>query len=246
MALSAERLPRHEAEALEAFVRGVSWSELWSRRDESFDEQLYDSLVARRVDGEPLAYIIGSTNFYGIDIACGRGVLVPRPETEILVDVALALIADVASPKVIDIGTGTGCIALAIAAHRPDATVFATESSDEALAWARRNLEGSRVRLVRGDLFADCPRADLVVSNPPYVALDAELPPDVRREPAEALFGGRDGNAVLDRIVDGLAGHGAVALEVGTPEQAAHVASRLPDATVHEDLTGRPRVVSCP
>jgi len=237
-------LPRHEAELLEAFVRGVSWSELWSRRDEGFDVAEYNELVARRLAGEPLAYITGRTNFYGIDIECGPGVLVPRPETEILVDVALALIADVPSPTVIDIGTGTGCIALAISTERPDATVYATESSDEALAWARRNIEGSRVRLVRGDLFAGCRRCDLVVSNPPYVVDGADLPADVHREPAQALFGGPDGNAVIDRIIDGVTG--AVALEIGTSEQAAHVVSRLPGARIHEDLTGRPRVVSCP
>jgi len=239
-----ESLPRHEAEVLEAFVRGVSWSELWSRRDEAFDVSRFDELVARRLGGEPLAYITGSTNFYGLEIRCGSGVLVPRPETEILVEVALEMIRGIDAPTVIDIGTGTGCIALAIAAKRPDALVFATESSDEALAWARRNVDGTSVRLVRGDLFAGCPRADLVVSNPPYVAIGAELPADVRREPSAALYGGPDGNEVLDRIVDGLAGHGAVALEIGTREQAVHVASRLPDATIHPDLTGRPRVVS--
>jgi release factor glutamine methyltransferase len=237
-------LPRHEAQALEAFVRGVPWGELWRRRDEPFDVGRYDDLVARRLDGEPLAYLIGSTAFYGIEIACGPGVLVPRPETEILVDVALRLIADVPRPTVIDIGTGTGCVALAIAAHRPDATVYATESSGEAAAWAERNLTGSSAQLVRGDLFADCPAADLVVSNPPYVEDGAVLPADVSREPSEALFAGPEGLDVIDRIIDGLGPHRAVAIEIGTPAQAAHVASRLGGATVGNDLTGRPRVVS--
>jgi len=238
------RLPRHEAEQLAAFALGTTRSEFWARFDEPFDTKLFDELVARRLAGEPLAYIIGSTCFYGIEVACGPGVLVPRPETEVLVDVALELLRGIESPTVIDIGTGTGAIALAIAAHRPDASVWATERSDEALSWAERNLRESAVRLVAGDLFAGSPRADLVVSNPPYIADGTALPADVMREPAAALFAGPDGNDILDRIVDACGDHGAVALEIGTPEQAAHVAGRLANATVHDDLTGRPRVVS--
>jgi release factor glutamine methyltransferase len=236
-------LPRHEAEQLAAFALGITRSEFWSRLDEPFDTTLFDEFVARRLAGEPLAYITGSTSFRGIEIACGPGVLVPRPETEILVDVALGMIREIEAPTVIDIGTGPGAIALAIVAERPDASLWATESSDVALAWAERNLRGSSVRLVAGDLYAGCPRADLVVSNPPYIPTGAELPVDVMREPPEALFAGPDGNDVVDRIIDGHAG-GLIALEIGTPEQAAHVTARLPDATVHEDLTGRPRVVS--
>jgi release factor glutamine methyltransferase len=240
------RLPRHEAELLAAHALGITRSELWSRAGEPFDSPLFDELVARRLGGEPLAYITGSTEFHGIEIACGPGVLVPRPETEILVDVALAMLDGLRAPVVVDIGTGTGAIALAVAKERPEASVWATELSDRALAWAERNLRGSQVHLVAGDLFAGCPRADLVVSNPPYVVSGAELPGDVMREPAEALFAGPDGCDVLDRIVEGAAGHGAIALEIGTPEQAQHVAARLAswsDVRVHDDLTGRPRVV---
>ncbi len=244
--MTVRALPRHEAERLEAFVRGVTWSELWSHRDEPLDTARFDELVARRLDGEPLAYITGSTGFYGLEIVCGPGVLVPRPETEVLVDVALGLLADIASPTVIDIGTGTGCIALAIATKRPDATVFATESSGAAWLWAERNLADSGVRLVLGDLDDGCPDADLVVANPPYVELGAELPPDVLREPAEALFAGERGLDVIDRIIERLPRHGAVALEIGTPEQASYVASRLPGARIRDDLTVRPRVVSAP
>lgn len=239
-------LPAHETQLLEAFVRGVSWSELWSHREEPLDDERFDEVVARRIGGEPLAYITGSTGFYGREIVCGPGVLVPRPETEILVDVALAILEGVDAPTVLDIGTGTGCIALAIVTQRPDATVFATESSAAACVWAQRNLGDSTVRLIAGDLDAGCPVADLVVSNPPYVEAGAELPSDVRREPHEALFAGPRGLDVIDRLLGLAARHHAVAVEIGTPEQAAYVSSGLPDATIHNDLTGRPRVVSSP
>src|SRR5262249_14566314 len=109
---AATRVPRHEAERLAAHALGVGWSALWGRLDEPVDSDRLDALCERRANGEPLAYITGSVVFYGLEIACGPGVLVPRPETETLVDVALELIDGVREPSVFDVGTGTGAIAI--------------------------------------------------------------------------------------------------------------------------------------
>lgn len=237
-------LPRHEAERLAAHGLGTTWSGLWARMDEPVDASALDALASRRLRGEPLAYIEGSTNFYGLEIACGPGVLVPRPETETLVDVALESISDIAAPVVVDVGTGSGAIAIAIAKHRPDAQVWATDASPEAVVWAERNVRthGARVRVVCCDLLEGAPAGDLdlVVSNPPYVSDGTELPPDVMAEPHNALFAGPRGTEVLERLAT--VGCRVLAVEVGTPEQATWFAE-LTDGTVTLDHTGRPRVV---
>ncbi len=251
---------RHEAERLVALALGVGWGDLWARLREPIDEAPHtrlESLVERRCGGEPLAYITGSVVFRGIELECGPGVLVPRPETETLVDVALELIADRRDPIVVDIGTGTGAIAIAVVQARPDADVWATDASSLALDYAARNIETSRVdvQLCRGDLFHALPdrllgSVDLIVSNPPYIPDDAELPADVLAEPAEALRAGPQGDEVLVRLIDGAPGwlnaSGALALEVGTPDQATSLMTAmqvLGTVCVRDDHNGRPRVV---
>ena len=245
--------PRFDAERLAAFALGVSWSDLVVRFDEPLDESTLMTLervLVRREGGEPLAYIERVRGFYGLDLACGPGVLVPRPETETVVDVALELITGVTKPIVVDIGTGAGAIALAIASQRPDAEIVATDISDDALTYARANANaiGLDVWFAVGDLFDAVPdelrgRVDLIVSNPPYVRDDAVLPPDVQAEPAIALFAGPDGTDVLRRIASDAAAWlkpgGAIVLEIGDAEQA----SVLAGGEVRADLTGRPRVV---
>jgi release factor glutamine methyltransferase len=252
--------PRNDAERLAAFALGLRWGELWTRLREPIDEisrSRLEDVLEQRCGGEPLAYIVGSVVFCGVDIACGPGVLVPRPETETLVDVALELIADRREPIVVDIGTGTGAIGIAVARARPHARVWGTDVSPVALSYAARNVEktGVSVQLLDGDLFHALPAdlmgaIDLVVSNPPYIPDDAVLPPDVVAEPAEALRGGPRGDEALVRLVDGVApwlsSHGAVALEVGTHEQAAALASMLDGfakAGMRHDRNERPRVV---
>jgi release factor glutamine methyltransferase len=245
--------PRYDAERLASYALGVRWSDLVLRLDDALDGSTLRTLervLARREGGEPLAYIERVRGFYGLDLACGPGVLVPRPETETVVDVALELIRGVSTPVVVDIGTGTGAIALAIASRRPDAEVVATDVSDDALTYARANANalGLDVWFACGDLFDAVPdalrrRLDLVVSNPPYVRDGTELPPDVRAEPEIALFAGPDGTDVLARIVADasawLKRDGAIVLEIGDEEQARVLA----DGEVRADLTGRPRVV---
>ncbi|MEX2392996.1 MAG: hypothetical protein WD826_00820, partial [Actinomycetota bacterium] len=120
--------PRHDAERLVAHVLDVTWSDLWSRTDDELSPDVaraIDGAIDRRASGEPLGYILGSAVFYGYEIECGPGVLVPRPETETLVDVGLRLIADIAEPVVVDIGCGSGAIAIAIAKKAPHARVIA-------------------------------------------------------------------------------------------------------------------------
>lgn len=250
--------PRHDAERLAAAVLGLEWGGLWTALREPIPAArltALDDALARRAAGEPLAYITGEVVFYGLELVCGPGVLVPRPETETLVDVALELLGGVASPAVADIGTGTGAVALALVSRRPDVRAFATDRSARALAYAAANSArlGLGVELREGDLLEPLPASlrgslDLIVSNPPYVPEGAALPPDVLREPAEALRAGPTGDEVLLRLA-GLAGSwlrpgGAVALEIGTPAQAERIAAALgPAASVVLDHTGRPRVV---
>lgn len=260
LAQSGVASPRHDAERLAARVLGVSWGELWARlRDPVSSEALgrLGGLLSRRLSGEPLGYVLGSVVFHGTELQCGPGVLVPRPETETLVDVALELVAGRPEPVVVDIGTGTGAVAVAVARSRPDARAWATDISEAALRYAERNVEraGVGVSLRRGDLFDALPPAlrggiDLVVSNPPYVPADAVLPADVAAEPPEALLAGPDGDDVLRRIAEArawLRPNGALALEIGTAEQASRVVAMLVSsfeaAGIRDDHTGRPRVV---
>lgn len=248
---------RYDAERLAAHGLGVTWGELWARMRDPIEPEQLDGLLDRRRSGEPLSYILGSAVFCGIELECGPGVLVPRPETETLVDVALELITGREAPVVVDIGTGTGAAAIAIARSRPDADVWATEASHHALPFAQSNVSRTEqhVKVVQGDLYDALPsslrgRCDLVVSNPPYVPAGADVPPDVLAEPHVAVFAGPSGDEVLRRLArdahEWVAPGGAVAFEIGSAEQIDAVAHELdgfgpPD--VRSDHTGRPRVV---
>jgi len=168
----------------------------------------FELLVVRRAAGEPVAYITGHREFYGLDFKVAPTVLIPRPETELLVELALERIPRDTSRHVLDLGTGSGCVAAAIAKHRPRAQVTATDSSPGALALARENahtLGVSNVEFARGEWFQAVPdrRFDLVVSNPPYVAAgDPHLGQgDLRFEPAAALISGEDGLDAIRLIV---------------------------------------------
>jgi len=253
--------PRHDAERLAARALNRPWGGIWTRLRESIDPELrseLDSLVERRCSGEPLAYIEGSAVFYGIEVDCGPGVLVPRPETETLVDVALELIAGRPGAVLVDIGTGTGAIAIAVAAARPDARVWATDVSEDALRYAVRNADrtGVSVSIAHGDLFDALPgslheQVDLVMSNPPYVPTATPLPADVAAEPLIALRAGPRGDDVLRRIISEapswLSPTGALALEVGTEVQAGDIAGALrsafPAVGIRDDHNAGPRVV---
>jgi release factor glutamine methyltransferase len=252
--------PRVDAEHLLAHALGVSRTELYLRLVgplEADAGERFRGLVARRAEREPLAYILGEWGFRRLTLRVDSRVLIPRPETEVVVERCLQLLGSVERPEVLDVGVGSGAIALAIADEHQGARVTAFDSSEGALAVARANLQSSglngRVRLVDHDLRGGFGAAsfDLVVSNPPYVGEDEieSLAPEVRDwEPREALVGPGATESVARSAYEALLPGGWVVLEVADGK-AREVASLLRDvgyaeATITSDLADRERVVS--
>ncbi len=207
------------------------------------DEARFLGLCRRRLDDEPVAYLVGEREFFGLPLAVDARVLVPRPDTETIVEWALELLRERPAPRVLDLGTGSGAIALALQHARPDARVEAVDRSAEALAVARANAQrlGLPVVFRAASWFEGAGRYDLVVSNPPYIrAGDAHLPA-LRHEPQGALVAGADGLDDLRAIVAAAPAHlepgGWLLLEHGW-DQATAVRALL-DAAGFEDLTGR-------
>ena len=220
-----------------------------------------EDLLGRRLAGEPLAYVVGVREFYGLEFAVDPSVLIPRQETEHLVDAVVEYSRRRGDPPldVADVGTGSGAIAVAVAHHLPAATVYATDISRRALEVAdanrRRHGVADRIHLREGDLLGALPGpVDVIVSNPPYIPTGAlaSLPPDIRQEPVEALDGGPDGLSVTRRLIRGapacLRPGGRLVVEIA-PEQLSTViddaAEAFPGAEVHfeRDLSGNPRVL---
>ena len=247
--------PRLDAELILAHAFEMSRLELYT----SFDRPLREAelalarpLVERRGRREPLAYVIGEWGFRRLALSTDARALVPRPETEIVVERALAAIAGIDAPRVVDVGTGTGAIALAIADEHPGAVVTATDISHEALALARENAHrlGLEIELVETSLLdrIDGP-FELVVSNPPYVRADEidSLQPEVRDWEPRLALAGDEAPALAAAARDRLSTGGVLVLEAHA-DHAAELAARLgelgyTDATVTLDLAGRDRVV---
>jgi release factor glutamine methyltransferase len=249
-----------EARWLLEAATGEAIAELYARSEELPGPVVERALelTGRRSSGEPLQYVTGVAGFRRLELAVGPGVLIPRPETEIVAERAMHRLPF--GGTIVDVGTGSGAIALSIADERPDARVYATEISEAALEWAHRNgatLHLS-IRLVRGNLFEGLPaelagELDVVVSNPPYVAVSEAdaLPPEVvDHEPAEALFAGEEGFEVIADIAKRarrwLAPGGWLILEMGFAQSEA-VLRLLTDfdyaqVAAHPDLSGHPRV----
>jgi len=220
--------------------------------------ETFNSLLGRRVAGEPMAYLLGTWGFWTLDLAVGPGVLVPRPETELLVELAGERISDPFA-RVLDLGTGSGAIALAIASEHPQAEVTATEASDTAFAYARRNLRdtGMEVELLLGDpddwyLTVTARRFDLILSNPPYVAIgDPALEAAVAaHEPSAALLAGDDGLDALRAIIAGAPEHleidGWLLVEHGYDQgpavRALFATAGFSEVSTRRDLAGHERV----
>jgi release factor glutamine methyltransferase len=224
-----------------------------------------DAFVARRAGGEPLQYVLGHWPFRGLDLFVDRRVLIPRPETEQVAGVAIALARTMRRPlTVVDLGTGSGAVALSLAAELPivGVEVWATDVDPAALDVARANLAGlgrraANVRLAAGDWFDALPdelrgRVDLIVANPPYVATSDPLTPEVRDwEPPGALFAGDTGLDAIEIVVAGaarwLAPGGALVVEIGAGHgvAASELArgAELVEATIEPDLAGRDRML---
>ncbi len=257
--------PRLDAEILLAHALGWSRVRVLSSLRETMPDdalQTFRALVERRAAREPVAYLIGRKEFYGLKFIVDRRVLVPRPETETLVTAALEWARQRFAPHdtllIADIGTGSGCIAIALAVHLPNALVYAIDLSADALAVARQNIElhgvASRVTLLCGDLLAPLPQpVDLLVSNPPYTVIN-DIDAGVRLyEPHLALDGGSDGLAVYRRLLaaapQAVRPGGALLLEIGAMQAGAVTAlvrQVFPAAAVRvlPDLAGRDRVVA--
>lgn len=255
--------PRLEAEILLAHARQSPRIQLYTQFDELLTEAQRTTmreLVKRRATAEPVAYLVGHKEFFSLDFKVTRDVLIPRPDTETLVMAALDRMKENRQPDILDLCTGSGCVAIALAKQLPRSRVVAVELLAGAAAVARENIEkhqlAERISLYTGDLFAPLPeqRFDLIVSNPPYITTTelATLDPDVRlHEPQTALDGGEDGLDVIRRIIQAaprwLKQPGWLQLEID-PAQASAVrqlleAAGFEDCRTYPDLSGEVRVV---
>jgi release factor glutamine methyltransferase len=233
----AERARRDSETLMLLLFPGKNRAWLLSHADEELSAEQagqYAALLERRCKGEPIQYIIGEQEFYGLPFCVTPDVLIPRPETEHLVEKVIGLSPLFRKPRIVDVGTGSGAIAIALAHEWPDALITATDVSPSALDLARRNAErigfADRIWFIQGDLLVpvEGERFDIVVSNPPYVATaDRDsLSVEVREhEPALALFAGNDGLDVYRRLIpaafDALEPGGFLVLEIGYGQSAA-------------------------
>ena len=247
--LGLTRMELHNPIALERALAEIS--------DESAIVDGYAQLVQRRCNHEPVQYLTGTAGFRNLDLAVGPGVLVPRPETEGLVEEVLKHIANLPGPvSVIDLGAGSGAMAISIATEAPNTHVIAVEKSPEAIEWLKQNVAfyDESIRIVQGDVadVLEGVKCDVVVANPPYVPDSQPLPKDVATfEPAIALFGGSDGLEIPKRFIAAAARllkvGGLLAIE-HTETQGESIANLLSNdftqISLHLDLTGRPRWTS--
>ncbi len=247
----------YDADLMIGRAYGLTRSQLVTKSADMFDESMVLPLINRRISGEPTQYILGEWEFYGLPFYVGDGVLIPRQDTELLVERALSLIEDVTSPRVLELCSGSGCIAVAIASKRPDAQVTAVELYDGAMQYLQRNIErnGVSVNVRRFDVLevpTDFGEYDIIISNPPYItAADMQtLSCEVRREPHTALYGGEDGlkfyRAIADKWLPLLSTRGRVAVEIGY-DQGETVrdifVSRGVNAVCEQDYSGINRVI---
>ena len=265
--LAESQISQVDAEHLLAHVLGISRMDLHNPvllettltaiSDTDVIEEQFISLLDRRINHEPLQYLTGVAPFRYLALEVGPGVLVPRPESELLVDAVLAHIKNLPAPvSVIDLGAGSGALALAIATEAKDTRVIAVEKSPEAIYWLKKNVSviAQNVRVVEGDVADVLPgiKCDVVIANPPYIPDAQALPRDVAGfEPHAALFGGPTGMELPKIFITAAArllkSAGVLVIE-HTENQGAAIASELTldfeSITLHDDLVGRPRWTS--
>ena len=250
---------RLDAEVLLAHALGLRRLDLYLKFDRTLGEpelDRYRELVARRSKGEPVAYLVGHREFMGLDFLVSPAVLVPNPDTEVLVQRAVELAREAARPvRVADVGTGSGCIAIAIAHYASNAEVVASDISEEALVVAARNVEahglGERVRLVCGDLMSALTGTfDLVCANLPYVAAGSRLAPEVAAQPRRALYAEANGSELVARLLSEApprlnpGGRVLAELDPSILQVAVDLAvAKYAGNRIHRDLGGRERVL---
>jgi release factor glutamine methyltransferase len=247
--LGLTRMDLHNSVLVESTLLGINDKDV-------LEEQFYD-LLDRRLNFEPLQYLTGVAGFRYLNIEVGPGVLVPRPESELLVEAVLQHIENLPAPvSVIDLGAGSGALSLAIATEAPTARVIAVEKSPEALFWLKKNVSviAENVRVVEGDVADVLPgiKCDVVIANPPYVPDSQELPGDVAGfEPHIALFGGPTGMEIPQLFIAAasrLLKPGGVLVIEHTEVQGSVIAASLEvdflEIALHDDLVGRPRWTS--
>jgi release factor glutamine methyltransferase len=249
---------RLDAELLMAHALGIRRLDLYLQFDRHLSEgelAPYRDLIARRGRGEPVAYLVGRKEFMKLDFEVTPEVLVPNPDTEVLVQRAVSWIRERGGRvRVADVGTGSGCIAVAVAHYAPEAEVWASDDDAAALAVARRNVEAhglaDRVTLLHGDLLEPLPDGlDLLCANLPYVAEDVPLPPEVLAQPAHALIAAEGGTALVRRLLGEaparLSAGGAVLVEIDPSQQEPLLGALEGYAghRFHRDLAGRTRVL---
>lgn len=244
--LGLTRMDLHNPVILEATLFGFSDLNI-------LEEQFFD-LLDRRLNFEPLQYLTGTAPFRHLDLQVGPGVLVPRPESELLVEAVLQHIKNLPQPvSVVDLGAGSGALSLAIATEAPGSRVIAVEKSPEAIIWLKKNVStiAENVRVVEGDVDDALPgiKCDVVIANPPYIRQGQKLPRDVEAfEPHVALFGGPTGLEIPHMFINAAARllkpQGVLVIEHGE-DQAQEIAKLLDvdfsEVASHDDLVGRPR-----
>jgi release factor glutamine methyltransferase len=257
--LAAKDIGGVDAELLLAFVLGINRMELHAKSIDVNEDDIeqFEHFLDRRITGEPTQYIMGTAPFRYLEYQVGPGVLIPRPETELLVDEVLHHVAALPDPiSVVDLGSGSGAIAISIASEtlgKKNVHVVAVEKSTEAADWLNKNiaLHDVNVRVVVEDVTTalDGVKCDVVVANPPYVPDDAILPTEVKREPAEALFGGDATGMEIPKVFISAAARllkpgGFLAMEHGEHQEAAIQAAlgeHFERIRTHRDLNERPR-----
>ena len=263
--LAADHLQKHgsdsarlDAEVLLAHALGMRRLDLYLKFDRLLTEpelSKYRDLTAKRAKGEPVAYLVGHKEFMGLDFVVTPAVLVPNPDTEVLVQRAVELAREAGRPlRIADVGTGSGCIAIAIAHYAQNAEVVASDVAQDALDVASQNVAahglGDRVKLVCGDLMAPFTGSfDIVCANLPYLAAGSRLAPEVVAQPAGALYADENGSALVSRLLDEAPARlnpgGRVLAEMDPSITASVVdaAKQFAGHRIHRDLAGHERVI---